>query len=1153
MIRAAVKSRSIAFLTAGLLCASVLARAGAQSGAPAGAYGNLDNVRLAQVLGEMGMTSALQQLKAELDKSGDQMSKLVVAAALHIAQSRQLTSPAQADERDKQLDLAAAELRKAVEKEPAAGASATSWMGYLRTRYMLAATLALDRGSRHAQAILGLLGDERDVAALSGLSAEAVYQLDSLYDAAGEKLRDWRGNVADVLTKVPAVEQLLDEFRLDSAWIYLYRGISLPGDEDIEAARKLVEQARTTSGQKRTEILRKALRILAEGRQESADARFDDLKQAREGIEAILNAGSQTQAQDLDRLFRRAIGRVAGISAKRRRVLDRAARLVEPYATNPRAGELKYWSLLLQGVAAREGGDHEEAAKILGGIRQAAAGPNGRQLVPPNLLVEAMFHLARNEIERSGASADAGAAAIDDYRATCLRLTAPAQHGAVEIRASFLKCYLYGRLAFGAKAAEDPEKAALNQLNAASAIFTFEEQYERVAKQMAALAAEGKDTSQLQEQLQKLSGLQTTLFEFMARKFESRLEQENLEPLFKDAVRLAAVVRDMAAAQTPEAKGEILNTLEGILKSPAPADRAGEVGAKAKDVYRRIQTAAHLYAGDALYSLQEGMENGRERWALMRQAAEHWRTIAANYPDHPMAFAAAKNAASCLKNLGAAMTEAGAELTADFYKSYREALTTLLGRWGDREEVQKWYPDLGVVQIKEAGDKFTPEALQDILSAIDSFEKTSRSNPQYMENRFAALSKRNDLLIQKKRWTETLDRCEDAAKRDTLGRALSSCAREDYMVDVLSKYAADAAAMLSGAKDEATRERLRESGSWADVRAAELLYERGQTDANAQLQEDAIKRVQNIQQQWKDTAPAVEAEVLEILWRFERGDTGAVEKLLKVIEERPEEAKRLLGGIYLIRDTSRQMVKSGIRGKYVGRYEQFAKIIYDQMKSRPADDDRRYEATKKYADALAEAGKNSEAMAVWQEAKQIDDARVQKETAKVDAEVGKWLDRMKEAPNSVRVLKEVAKECLQSFATRGTYGAAAGELELYVRRSEDPDTLYKALESACSAYSKLAKEAVPADADVIEGLARCHKTAGDYLQAMTLYEKLVTGLTNEDSRYWVIQREYCECWLNARKGDNEEMKRLATYIRQLGAQNRPGFGELLGEAERLSK
>ena len=551
--------------------------------------------------------------------------------------------------------------------------------------------------------------------------------------------------------------------------------------------------------------------------------------------------------------------------------------------------------------------------------------------------------------------------------------------------------------------------------------------------------------------------------------------------------------------------------------------------------------------------------------AMMRDAALHWSTIARDYPDHALAFIAGRSAEVALNNVIVERLAAKQEITSDL-PQYGQALTTLLTHCGDRPEAAGWRDKLNWVRFELAGDQVTPEALQNIVAAIDSYENTPKESKRHMEYCFEALSARFKLQMKKQQWLAVLERCPDKRQKESLERELESKTDERYLLDKLSAYAEDAASLFDKTTDEDLRKTLSSTGGWAAIRAAEMLYEKGRRELSAAVKDQAIRQAQEIQKRWTGSPYAAEAEVLEILWRFESGDVRGVEKLMKVLAERPKEADRLLPAIYGVRNRYRDQVEDGItdEGRNTARYEQFAKIIYDQMKGRSDEDELRYEATVEYANALWRTGKAADAMPMWREAKRLDDLRLDKQKAQIDAQVDDWLRKVDSAAG-LDDLTAVAKACVTGFETRKLfhYSDMAGQLKRYYPQAkpEDMRTLGELIQKACSAFRRLAKESLPADAKVVEGLARTHQSAGNYAQAMPLYRTLLAGLTADARNFLAIQADYCTCWLAALKADKEAMRRLVTYIRELAPEKdrkitpelRERFKQILNEAERNSK
>ncbi|HUS47010.1 MAG TPA: hypothetical protein VM098_02740, partial [Phycisphaerae bacterium] len=613
-----------------------------------------------------------------------------------------------------------------------------------------------------------------------------------------------------------------------------------------------------------------------------------------------------------------------------------------------------------------------------------------------------------------------------------------------------------------------------------------------------------------------------------------------------------------------------IKSVDGLLQKQQAA-RPEALAARAKALRRRIEIVAHWYAGGALFRLQKDTKDNSRRWAMMQDAATHWHAIARDYPDDPRAFVAAKDAAALIKNMAIDKAKAGERLTAkDFYEKYAEVLTTLLGRWGDQPDLEEWHGQLAEVRLMLRGSRTDLAGLQDILAAISGFGKTSKDSKRYMEHRFSALDSRLGLLVKKQEWDEVLQKSTDVTEelRSKFNGYTSAKSAEDLRV-AFSEYAADAARMLKGIKEQdLSREQkeLRQWGSLAALRSVVLLYDKSRRDKDDQALKQARDQVRAIEthEQWKGTAFADEATILKYLWGFELGEPGELEGLRAIMNDK-EKAEKLLPGIRKVRDDTRdEKVKPGIRGdkgEYIERYKELSRLAYERTEGQPKENAEKHSALLVYADALFEAGEADAALAKWQEAKAIDDLRVKKEGDLVDAKVDGLLRQLKDSSDSLDALAVLAKKCVDTFKEdkARAFGTAAAQLERYwpTARVDDVGTLAKAIEEACSEYRQLEKDTIAAEATVVEGLARTYRLAGRYADAKPLYERLMTVLgrprSDSDRRYWSIQREYCECWLNVLKTDKEEMKRLSAYIKQIKAEGRDDFRDIVSRAQSLSQ
>ena len=112
------------------------------------------------------------------------------------------------------------------------------------------------------------------------------------------------------------------------------------------------------------------------------------------------------------------------------------------------------------------------------------------------VLVDAMFHLARNRIEQNPAEAEPAEQAVRAFLNACLPLAEgdPARQAAIEVRGAVLEIHRHELLADRARAAGQTEKLREHQLDIAAAMFTFEDLSHRLAREIETLKARGRTT-----------------------------------------------------------------------------------------------------------------------------------------------------------------------------------------------------------------------------------------------------------------------------------------------------------------------------------------------------------------------------------------------------------------------------------------------------------------------------------------------------------------------------------------------------------------------------------------------------------------------------------------------------------------------------------
>lgn len=207
--------------------------------------------------------------------------------------------------------------------------------------------------------------------------------------------------------------------------------------------------------------------------------------------------------------------------AERRRLLNAAMVDVESFARDTNDSGVKYWSLLLMGMAARENGLHEQALRMFKDASVAEAEAPVR--------VQAQFETARTLAE-SG-QFDKAIKGVEDFRKNGVEILGKSGKLQVDVKAALLKHYTYEM-----QAAREKDKAQADKyaMSAKQALLAFLDEYTDPA-------------------------VQASFYDIIAMKYRDRADYENL-----NSVILLAVAMQKAAQNTPEALAESAKMLETI-------------------------------------------------------------------------------------------------------------------------------------------------------------------------------------------------------------------------------------------------------------------------------------------------------------------------------------------------------------------------------------------------------------------------------------------------------------------------------------------------------------------------------------------------------------------------------------------------------------
>ena len=219
----------VAIVLTALCLGTWAAPAGGQkrSGARRSAYDALDSGRLAGALRQMGMSELLEALAEELGSTGDTKRLQGLRVEVLIDQANATEDAARRD----QLLVKAVDLMKELIKQ-ADPQSPREVYDLLELRFTLARTLALDRGEIYALRLLYLQGGPEDRKVLRSLTEEAAKLLDELGRDVEGILMTWRPDPIRLVTLVPRVEIFEKKVQYWSAWVFFYRGMTLPDGKE---------------------------------------------------------------------------------------------------------------------------------------------------------------------------------------------------------------------------------------------------------------------------------------------------------------------------------------------------------------------------------------------------------------------------------------------------------------------------------------------------------------------------------------------------------------------------------------------------------------------------------------------------------------------------------------------------------------------------------------------------------------------------------------------------------------------------------------------------------------------------------------------------------------------------------------------------------
>lgn len=828
-------------------------------------------------------------------------------------------------------------------------------------------------------------------------------------------------------------------------------------------------------------------------------------------------------------LFFRAIALEQG--KDKRELLRLSVGMLRPFAEGDADTGVKYWSMLVCGMARRERDEHETAARFLNG----ALSTNAEGQVRTQALFEGTRNLAEFGAYLYGRAAtyrdqrledDAKASekkAAEQFRKAENALDSFFKHAPkfvgddetsqiqVHVYGTVLAHYVY-ELWADAVEKSDPKEAAKKRQAAQKAIMGFLDKY-------------SDDQA-----------VQLFFLNLIADKYRGRDDYKN----FPSVIVFAVARKEFAAARGLEdttkkrkAYEKVVSLVDLILSRSDGASRDLHPEAK------KVRAAAVL-------QLNEGKVDKADEVAaaFMELASEQ----AKRNPESDDAFKNAVNA--CVVYYNAIRKDPSPKLRQKFISTLRFLLEGNGGRWAKR--APRWYFDLGWQLEQLAQSTSDPKTKRRLtLEAIEAYRKVPPSQPQYMQAKFKAL----DQEVMAVRESD-----EPAVQRQRKARSV---------ISALQEYASLARERIRQETNEARKEDMQKWGSRAAFEAGVLQAEvLGQDQA-------ALDQMARLEKNWPDTpilrwAAAFRIQKLMDLKRVkdaieevgEYRQTYGAEKSRGLIKAVVRQVRRRIRGLAEDQSNPQELQE------YRDAYYRFAQDLAESAKDLSRD--RRYPLRQMYADALIEKGKAAEqgnqtaqarkfygeALTLFQELRKIDEEGRQERVDEIRKRTDSIRKEIRSARGNIvgtqRLVRRVFSQLEQDGFDRNKLQSAimvedaVDELEEAINEPEKTkvklaETISQRLLVLVDEWQEKAVARTEVDGTNVLGIARAYRALGQYDKAQQPYAKMVRDVPRTHDLFWDVQYEYCDVVYQLHKDDSGKMKDLVTKMRMLYRID-PGMG-----------
>ncbi len=776
-----------------------------------------------------------------------------------------------------------------------------------------------------------------------------------------------------------------------------------------------------------------------------------------------------------------------------------AQTMVDQFARGSDDFGVKYWAIILYGMASRELGQYEVADEFF----RKAMGLNA----PDDIRARALFELAETAIAQAKSLHDdtskkatpsdidgsfkTAKQAVDDYSKKAPELLGKTYEPEVVLNTAMLGSHLYETWA---DCVNNTEQAAKLREQAQDSLMAFLDKFDS-------------------------PDIRGAFFQIIANKYRDREDYDKLNSMI-----LLAIAEDKTGKDKPST--EELDLGEKLLKI---------ILGRKDETSKKVRPQA-MFSMAVIYV----------RRLMTRDAGEMFLKFAEEFPDDPLAKIAADNAVRSYSTLVAELVESHSPVSAELRERFIVAMELLLGKWGDDPEFGDWYFHLGWQNQKLADTLEDGEARTECLKkAIAAYGKVPAGSMYALDAEYWSLGIRRTLLGEK---------AEPADARALVGEFQRFAAK--------AREASAAKAMEaptdkeSRADKEARAKELMEWGAECAFMAQEVRYSLlgEKNEARAELRK--------LGEQWPGTAVLKRAAEFEILQLFAENNIDEAGKAIRQFQAQyPREATELIQMLIpRIRariDSNRSDPK---KAEQLDRdrktYVTFAKSEYERalQENMPASD--LYYYKQMYADSLVEsanmpgvpAGVIDQGLALFNELVAYNEEGRKEKAAVIDKEYAeklKDIELVSSNPQKIMAYKDEYFKRLDDLGINMHNVVTAVKLQEAVKyydeagddamRQERLKDVVDRLTEAYERLQELEKNSLPVDAGNYIGFARAYRLKKEYPKAVEYYQKLIEGLDPNISprEYWSITLEMCRCVLEANRDNKEGLQGLLDYMRTL--------------------